>query len=549
VTLDTALITVVAVIGVIAITGGGVLHVGEFRVRARTVGNPIWIAALLIVLRYAIRSWSPFLGWARWPLPSLIERGRTLVLAGIPDVLVRWFSRPLRGLLVVAALACTVKLLLAWSSPGFFSGDDVEIHEMSLAALFDAEWPVWQLRSAFFPMLVIYPAQSLAAAFGAVSSEVLVFAGRAAVAIVSTAAIPLTWLAARRLAPADPRVAGLAAMFLVINKLQMSFGSSELPRPVSTVFIVGAFLVVLRGQLLASAVAGALIGIAAAFRFSEIVFLPAAVLTLEEDRRWTRAAALVAAAAITLLGITAAADALYWGRPLTSLATIVEYTLIQRGSSRGFEPPWEYVRIIPAWTTVIFAALAVAGSSRRHADSWWTWMPLALLSVLPHKESRYLIPIIPFFSIAAARGFLRCAEWIGASSASLGWRRWAGDLYAPAVLLAVMHDVGGWRLVRSNEGVRLAGYLAGAGGAGGVAAQEIWRLGGRAYLRSHDPLVVLPPELPEDGSTAAAVANARWVALRSRTARTNGDVVMAALGFVRDGAWSGDDYVLYVRMR
>ena len=66
-------------------------------------------------------------------------------------------------------------------------------------------------------------------------------------------------MAARRLAPADPRLAALAVLFLVINKLQMSFGSSELPRPVSTVFVVASFLVLLRGQLLASAAAGALL--------------------------------------------------------------------------------------------------------------------------------------------------------------------------------------------------------------------------------------------------------------------------------------------------
>lgn len=546
--LDASVLVLAGLVFLIAVTGGGILQAGDIRIRARTVENPIWILTALIALRYAARNWGPFLGVRRWPVPSLIDAARRLVLERMPDGLLASLANPWRGLLAIAVGACLIKLLQAWTSPGFFSGDDVEVHEMSLAFLFGVKWPVWELRSAFFPMLFVYPAQRLAAALGADTPEALVFSGRAAVAILSTLSIPLTWLAARRLVPDDRRVAALAVLFLAINKLHISFGSSELPRPVSTVFVVAAFLVLLRERLLASAAAGALLGIAAAFRFSEVVFLPAAVFALGGDRRWTKAAILLSTAAITLLGVTAVADALYWGHPLASLAAIVDYTVVQRASSRGFEPPWQYIRIIPGWTTFVFLALAIAGSSRRYPDSWWTWTPLVLLSLLPHKESRYLIPIIPFFSIAAARGFVRTGEWIRASAEEGGWRRWGRDLFAPLFLLAMMHDVGGWRLARSNEGVRLAKYLA-SSGAGGVAAQDIWRLGGRPYLEGQDPLIALPPELIDDASTAAAVADARWVALRSRTARTNGDAVMFALGFRRDDQWISDDYVLYVRQR
>lgn len=395
-------------------------------------------------------------------------------------------------------------------------------------------------------MLVVYPAQRFAAWIGASSPETLVFSGRAAVAVLSTITIPLTWMAARRLAPADPRLAALAVLFLVINKLQMSFGSSELPRPVSTVFVVASFLVLLRGHLLASAAAGALLGIAAAFQFSEVVFLPAAILTLHSERRLVHAAVLLGVAGLTLLGITAVADALYWGSPLASIAAIIDYTLVRGESSRGYQPPWEYARAVPAWTTVLFAGLAVAGSGRRHADTWWTWTPLVLLSVLPHKESRYLIPIIPFFSIAVARGFLRSADWIRQSARAAGWRRWGRDLFAPALLLAVLHEAGGWRLIRSNEGIRLSRYIT-ASGSGGVAAQEIWRLGGRPYLRQHHPVVALPSDSLDEVVLGPAVANITRVALRTPAARGNGDAVMASLGFERDPGWRGDAYVLYVR--
>jgi len=218
-------------------------------------------------------------------------------------------------------------------------------------------------------------------------------------------------------------------------------------------------------------------------------------------------------------------------------------------SSRGYEAPWEYARIIPAWSTLLVVVLAIAGSGRAHADTWWLWTPIVILSLLPHKESRYLIPVIPFLAISAARGLLRACEWVRLSGSVTGPRQWVRELLAPVLLLSILHDVGGWRLVRSNEGARLARFLR-ASGTSGIAAQDQWRLGGRSYLWDNEPLVGLPPAvLQNHEEMAAAVADTRWVALRSRTARTVGDPLMQSLGFARDESWRGEDYVLYVRTR
>jgi hypothetical protein len=460
-----------------------------------------------------------------------------------------WPRRPLVSVACLAVAVFVVRVLLAWRLPGFFSGDDVEIHEMTLGALLHKPWSVWDLRCAFFPMVFVYPAQRIALALGASSPETLVLAGRAAVALVSTLSIPLIWWTARRLEPADSRLALIAVVLLAMNKLQMSFGSSELPRPVSTVFVLAAFLCLIRGRVRQSAVAGVLLGIAVACRFSEVVFVPAALITLGRERQWTRAMVLMLTTAITAAAIFAVSDLLFWGRPFSSVVAAVDYTLLRGQSSRGYEPVWEYLRIIPAWSTYVVVALAVAGSSRRTPDSWWLWTPIVALSLLPHKESRYLLPVIPFLCIAAGRGFLRVAEWLRASSQVVGWRRWGRDLFAPFAILAILHDVGGWRLARSNEGIRLAQRLRAAGGVG-IAAQDVWRLGGRPYLWSLDPIVEVSPSLLSDPrGLADAVKDTKWVALRSRTARTAGDPVMHEIGFERDPSWRGEDYVLYVRER
>ena len=547
--LDLSILLVLAASLTIIATGGGLVTVRGVALRARSVENPLWVLTGLVLLRYMTRSW-PVFGVRRWSVGSILNSGARLVLERCPDKAARMFSGRMTGIVSLAAIVFTIKVLVAAISPGFYSGDDVEVHEMTLGVLLGKPWPVWDIRCAFFPMTFVYPAQRVAMALGASSTEMLVLAGRVAVALVSTVAIPLTWLAARRLSPGDPRLAAVSVLLLAINKLQMSFGSSELPRPVATVFVLAAFTCVIRGRLRATVLAGALLGTAIAFRFSEIAFIPAALTTLRHERVWAHRLGLLATAGLTAAAVIGVSDALYWGHPFSSLIAAFEYTVTQRQSSRGFEPAWEYLKILPGWSTFTIVALAVVGSSRRAPDSWWLWLPITILSMLPHKESRYLLPVIPFLCIAAARGFLRVSEWIGATGDVSGWRRWAKDLAAPLLVVSVLHDVGGWRLSRSNEGIRLTQYVQRANGGTGIAGQDLWRLGGRPYLWSLEPVVDITPDILDDRIRLfAAVKDVSWVALRYRVARISGDSAMQSMGFVRDLEWRGADYVLYVRSK
>ena len=545
--LDASILAFLFILILIIATGGGVIEIAGRTIRARGVENPFWILTALIALRYAVQDWTSFLSIPRWPVDRLVQGGVRLVTVEVPRAVERFFSKPVKALLIVAACTCALKVLLAWMSPGFFSGDDVEIHEMSIGALLGKRWSVWELRSPFFPMTFIYPAQWLSFSMGGTSPGALVLSGRAVVALLSTAAIPLTWLAARRLAPADSRLAAFAVLLLAVNKLFIAFGSSELPRPVSSVFVLSAFLFFLRPGIAATFAAGTLLGVAVAFRFSEAVFVVTAVLMLSRARKWTRAAVLGAAAALVAAGITAAADALYSGSPLSSARAAVSYTLIEGRSSRGYQPVWEYLRIVPAWSAVMFVVLAIAGTRRRHPDSWWLWTPLALLSLLPHKESRYLIPIVPFLCIGAARGLVRAIDVLREPGTVTGPRLWVRELFAPLLILAVLHEAGGWRLPRTNDGVRLARHLQDNGGMG-IAAQDFWNLGGRPYLWQQEPLVNIDAAvLARRDEAAAAIAGKTWVALRSRSARAGGDALVTSLGFARDPSWRSDEYVLYVR--
>ena len=544
--LDVMLLTVATIALVIIATGGGSVEISGVRIRAQSIENPIWVLTTLLLLRYFVRS-APHSDAAQGlSFERSIVAARDIVSSRLRPAATRLFERPIPVLVFISGFALVVKLTLAWMLPGFFSGDDVEIHEMSLGILLQKDWPIWSLRSAFFPLGFVYPAQRFAYGLGGTSPEVLIFAGRGVVALLSTAVIPLTWLAARQLLPTERSFAAIAVMFVTVNKLMMSFGSSELPRPVATVFVLAAFVCLLSNLPWRSAAAGVLIGLAASFRFSEAMFLPATLITLGLRRDFTGSLIVLLTSTVTFLAVTGLSDLLYWGKWFSSLTAAFDYTLIQRQSSRGFDPPWAYVMMIPSWSTLLIVALAAVGTSRRNPDSWWLWVPLGLLSLLPHKESRYVIPIIPFLSLAAARGVVHVSDAMCKMPFHGGWRGLAADLFAPILLLSVLHEVGGWRLARSNEAVRLAKRLRTAQPASS-AAQDYWRLGSRIYLSNHEPWIDLSEVTLRDPAIGTILQNVHWVALRIRTARTIGDSILTPLGFVRDSSWQGQDYVLYKR--
>ena len=119
-----------------------------------------------------------------------------------------------------------------------------------------------------------------------------------------------------------------------------------------------------------------------------------------------------------------------------------------------------------------------------------------------HKETRYAIPSIPFWALAAAPTL---RSWIarGEARAPGPWRVRLGAL--GIVLLvgaAVAYDAGKYRFVRSEAAVRL-GWAVGAIGRDRDCAEQLWRFGGHLYLDASAPLIDLDLEGPDGGEPAA----------------------------------------------
>jgi hypothetical protein len=549
-TLDALLIVVGAAVGLIAVGGGGEFRVGGVLIRARSVGNPILLWFALAAARYALRRASPFLGLGRLPIEDIDGRsiGWLMRLRARLDSL----DRPLAWRLVWVASASTlaVKVMLAAAHPGFFSGDDVEIHEMTMSALLGRDWPVWDLRNPFYPFVVVYPVQAVLAALGTQSPAIFVFGPRVAVAVLSTAALPLLYVAARRHASIPASL--LAVACLAVSYLHTGFGSTELPRPVSAPLVLGAYLCLLSGSLRATAAAAVLIGLAAALRFSEIVFLFPAVLQLALERRVRDAALLCIGAAAVALAALGSSDLVYRGDWLHSLRAVVSFTLVDRLSSRGYEPVYYYLLWPIAWTNAVVLIGALRGISR---SVWrpiiWFAVPAFVLSLGPHKEPRYLIPAMPFFSLVAGAGLLavvndlvvRKRTWTGVAAVGL----------IAAVPAATLFEWSRYDLGRTDADVAVAAAVRSGAGIRGVASDRLWPLGGRVYFK--DVPVVRELDFDKEGEVEQAIEATTGIDIvlptRSACARVTCDAVLRAAGFVEQvsDVTSRSDYRVYRRER
>lgn len=520
--------------------GGIAFEVAGVRVRLTSLTNPTLYSALAITIRYFLRRDLPFLRIKALRFDALAHWGGTAAVN-----LERSVTKAMAWKLVgaISVIAVVAKLAGAWFLPGFFSGDDVEIHEMTLSVLYGWDLPIWNLRNPFFPLGFVFPSQWFVASLEISDPHTLVFAGRSVVALLSTLTIVLTWFACRRLEPGFPAVALLAALFVAANKLQISFGSSELPRPVSTVFVLGAFILLLSHRPSRTLFAGTLIGLATAFRFSEVVFALPAALMLAWQKRWRDAALMSIGLLVTVGTVIGISDYLYWGTPFSSLWNAVDYTLIDRASSRGYESLLAYIILVPQWTNWIIFLLALIGSSHCRTLALWILVPIATLSLLPHKETRYLIPVVPYICIGAAIGLLRVAQFVVGGPSTRRTEAIAA-LLPPFLILGLLQDIAGWRLRRSNEEVRLAQWLR-AQGPGGIAVRHTWRVGGSVYLSAHRPLIDIDDRRFETADGRWEMfKDVRWIVVDPSTAQRLSEREIQGLGFHFVRSW-GEQLRIY----
>lgn len=420
--------------------------------------------------------------------------------------------RRVAGLFLAVGLG--VRLALAARFFGFLTGDDVEILETGLRWALHLSYVPWEIRNTLLPALLVAPMGMLGKSLGIDSPMLLAGLSTVPFALLSTLNIYLLFRLVRLLG-GDRLAAAFASFLLGTHWVAIGYGSTVYPRtPATTCILIASLLAAsTRRRPWSRLGAGAMVALAFAFRYSEAIFLVPLILLASREgtrrERFREALDVGAGFAVGTLFFVGLADLLEWGAPFASLRAFFQYTLVERKASALLVNQSLYWYLWRAHRWIPPAAVAGLWFLRRvrvpTTLTAFVVVPLVILSLIHHKELRYLQGILPF--ACAVGGFCLAGMWRG------GWRRGVVGLLAVTV---------GWSTInlrflekKSMAAVEAARYLASARvPLGQIAAQQPWAFGDRLILSAAAGVKELPMELREEDVTRD-VAGVDAVALYS----------------------------------
>ena len=260
-----------------------------------------------------------------------------------------------------------------WALPGLVAG------VLGLARLVGATDPAvyLDLTKGFFALLGVacaWGSWRLARAYGA--SELAAAAGAALFAL---AAVPIYFA---------PRA--------------LSENASALP------VVLGLALALPKGGSRRAVVAGAfLLGLAVLLRLHNGVFCVGLLAVLAAQRRWRAAGEAVAVLAGWALAY-GLLDRLTWGGWFHSARVYLEFNVLKDGASGWGTAPFSYYgRVLfqgmPA-VSFVTGVLALLAARRAPGLLGVTLLFFVLHAMQPHKELRFLVPVLPLFAALAGVG-------------------------------------------------------------------------------------------------------------------------------------------------
>lgn len=421
----------------------------------------------------------------------------------------------------IILVATLVRLALGFVYFGFHTGDDVEILQAGFLRALGWPYEPLQIRNLLVSDLLAAPAIALASALGVDSTQTLAWLASFPFVLLSSVNIGLVFKLAQRWL-GERRVALLAAALYAFHWLPLGYGSMVYPRTASTTCVLLATLLVFdrRGELWRPLLAGGLMAIAWAIRYSEVVFLLpllGAVWLQEETaaRRVRGSLGLVAGFVAGSLVTVGLAEWLIWGKPFASLIAFARFTIVERASS-SLTPsqPWSmYLYRLPKWLPLpllpfLWRSRRVAGSLR---VALYILVPLLALSFTHQKQLRYLQGIIPFVMLLSAAG--ACSFWDA-------WRR---RLTVALCALSFLLGASGVTFLqkKSMAAVEAAQQLrASAPNVRAVGLSQVWAYGGDLYLGQNVELVELSYPLRLE-ALQDAVSKCEWVGFYAEDLRRN----------------------------
>ena len=215
-------------------------------------------------------------------------------------------------------------------------------------------------------------------------------------------------LGAARLGYSVSRLHGLIAAFAACIWYELVyFGPRTMSEPIATaLFLAAAALLLTERDGRRTIVGALLLGLCCVVRFQ---YGPAAlVLAVAAARIDWRVWAQLAAGGAIALAASAAADLLAGATPFLWIVRNVTLNLVDnRSADFGVSPPWWYLQAIFdlwGWGTIPIVAAAIVGARRYPALFVAALVNLAVHSLVPHKEYRFILLTTSLLVTLAAIG-------------------------------------------------------------------------------------------------------------------------------------------------
>ncbi len=167
---------------------------------------------------------------------------------------------------------------------------------------------------------------------------------------------------------------------------------------------------------------GALAALSIYLRYQNGVVAVGLLIWILSARRWREARWFAEAAA--LVGLAGGfLDLFTWGRPFHSFIRYVQFNLIEgRAAAWGQAPPIYYLDAL--WSSIGPGVLVIAAGLLLALRKAWALVALIIVyiaahSAVPHKELRFLLPVMPLALSLAAAGLAPAMKKIGGWSAPL----------------------------------------------------------------------------------------------------------------------------------
>jgi hypothetical protein len=368
-----------------------------------------------------------------------------------------WEERPLGIILVAAVVARALSVAL---SAGFAFYDDhfsvIEIAQRWVDGHRDWLGDPTSLRSLVYPGLH-WALFSALERIGVTEPEAKMLVSRVLHAAWSLLTVVYGYRVA--LALGDVKRARLAGLLLAIFWLAPSMAVRNLVEVACQPPLVAAVYYLVRGRCAVAmrdaAIAGGLLALAFVFRFQNAVVLAAIGAWLLATGRVRAAFVLGASCALAAAVIQGGSDWAGYGRPFSSLLAYVRYNSEPANVLTYPQGAWfHYLGILAGFLLppagLLLLAGFVAGWRRYGVLFWPTVAFVALHSVYPNKQERFILPVLPYLLVGGALGWEEVA---------LRWRRWRESpvlrratwrtfwaVNAALFFLAGMHD---WKHART----------------------------------------------------------------------------------------------------